>query len=67
MEKVKISGNLCLGRVKNEAFSLDSCNESQVILGEGTVSVKWRELEILPRNGLWGKQLLICRVITQSP
>ena len=40
MEKVKIGGNVYLGGVKNEAFSLDSCNESQVIWGEGTVSVK---------------------------
>lgn len=42
MEKVKISGNLYLGWVKNETSSLDSYNESQVIWGEGTVSVKWR-------------------------
>lgn len=65
-EKVKISGNLYLGGVKNEAFSLDSCNESQVIWREGTVSVKWKELEILPRNTHWGKKLLICKVMKQT-
>lgn len=38
-----------LGEVQNEAFSHDSCNESQVVREEGTVSIK-HESEILARN-----------------